>query len=47
MEIGDTVRIWLVDMDGEILYIEGDTHEDAGLHLEQDVEQIVASMQFG
>jgi hypothetical protein len=45
-EVGDTVRIWLVKVGGRVLYIESDTHEDAPLNLEQEVEQIVASMVF-
>jgi hypothetical protein len=45
-EVGDTIRIWLVNVDGTILYIEGDTHEDAGPQLEREVQRIVDSIRF-
>jgi hypothetical protein len=46
MEVGDTIRIWLMNIGGTILYVEGDTHDYAGAHLRQEVEKIVASMKF-
>lgn len=45
-EVGDTIRIWLVDLGGRVLFIEGDTHESAGAHLKQEVNRIVASVVF-
>ena len=45
-EIGDTIRIWLVDVDGTLLYIEGDTHTGAGPQLEREVQRIVDSIRF-
>jgi hypothetical protein len=44
--VGDTIRIWLVEMNGIVLYIEGDTHRYAGHGLEKEVERIVGSMRF-
>jgi len=45
--VGDTIRIWLVEVGGKVLYIEGDTHEYADHDLEQEVERIVGSIRFG
>jgi hypothetical protein len=45
-EVGDTVRIWIVDVNGALLYIEGDTHRGAGPELGLEVEQIVESIRF-
>jgi len=44
VEVGDTVRIWLVEVGDTFLFIEGDTHENAGADLGQEVEGIVSSM---
>ena len=44
IEVGDTVRIWLIEVDDTVLFIEGDTYENAGADLGQEVEEIVASM---
>jgi len=47
MEMGDTVRVWIVDVGvdlGETLIIEADTHGNAGLELEREVQQIVGSI---
>jgi hypothetical protein len=44
--VGDTIRIWLVEVGGTILYIEGDTHDSADAGLEQEVDEIVASIVF-
>jgi hypothetical protein len=44
IEGGDTVRIWLVDVGGRILFIEGDTHAGASRHVEQEIGRIVASV---
>jgi hypothetical protein len=45
-QIGDTIRIWLVQVGETVLYIEGDTHSNAGAHLKQEVEKIVGSISF-
>jgi hypothetical protein len=46
IEVGDTVRIWLVEVGGEILYIEADTHENAGADVKEEIDRVVASMEF-
>jgi hypothetical protein len=44
--VGDTISVWIVDVDGTRLFIAGETKEDAGPALEQEVQQIVDSIQF-
>jgi hypothetical protein len=46
IEVGDTIKIWLVRVGGTILYIEGDTHDSAGPHLTREVDKVVSSMTF-
>jgi hypothetical protein len=45
-DVGDTIRVWIVDVDGTRLFIAGETHKDAGPTLEDEVQQIVDSIQF-
>ncbi len=45
-ELGDTIRVWIVDVDGKRLFIGGETREDASPRLEQEVQQIVDSIEF-
>jgi hypothetical protein len=46
MEVGDTVRVWIVDVGGTRLYIEGDTHEGADPRLAREIQRIVGSIRF-
>jgi hypothetical protein len=43
-EPGDTIRVWIVDVDGAIVFIAGETRPGAG---DEQIRQIVESMQFG
>jgi Protein kinase domain len=43
---GDTIRVWIVDVDGTRLFIEAETTGQAGSDLEQEVQQIVESIRF-
>jgi hypothetical protein len=43
---GDTIRIWIVDVDGARLSIEADTRGAAGPEIEQEIQDIVHSIQF-
>lgn len=46
--VGDTIRVWLVELGRKrLLYMEADTHQNAGSDLEQDIQQIVGSIRFG
>jgi hypothetical protein len=43
---GDTIRVWLVDVDGRVLFLEGISHEDAGPAAAEDIQAIVESLRF-
>jgi hypothetical protein len=45
-DLGDTIRVWIVDVDGTRLFIAGVTHPDAHPGLEQEIQDIVDSIQF-
>ena len=45
--VGDTIRVWIVDVDGTLLFIEAETNPDADVALVQEVEQIIGSIRFG
>jgi len=45
-DVGTTILAWIVDVDGTLLFIEGETHENAGPRLEQEIQDIVDSIQF-
>jgi len=44
---GDTIRVWIVATGRTLFFIEGATHPGAGPRLEQELKQIVDSIQFG
>jgi len=43
---GDTIRVWIIDVDGDLLFIAGATKAEAGVALEQDLADVVQSIQF-
>ena len=43
---GDTIRVWIVKVDGRLLFIQAATTPEAGW-LNQEVVQIVRSIRFG
>ena len=50
-EVGDTIRVWIVDADGTRLFFEAETRERAGFkydrrQLEQEIQGIVDSIRF-
>jgi hypothetical protein len=45
-ELGSTIRVWIVDVDGRIVWIDGETYKGAGPEPGQDIQQIVDSIQF-
>jgi hypothetical protein len=44
--VGDTIRVWIVDVEGTRLFIEAETTEQATSGLEQEIQQIVESIRF-
>jgi hypothetical protein len=45
-ELGDTIRVWIIDVDGTRLFIEAETKKDADPGLELEIQQIVRSIRF-
>ena len=45
-DAGDTIRVWIVNVDGTLLFIAGETKPTAHPELEQELEQIVDSIEF-
>lgn len=43
---GDTIQVWIVDVDGKILFLEAETHWNAGPEVKQEIQQIVDSIRF-
>ena len=44
--VGDTISVWIVDVDGKRLWFEAETNEQADSDLEQEIEHIVGSIRF-
>ena len=44
--LGSTIRTWIVDVDGTIVWIDGETYKGAGPEPGQELQQIVDSIQF-
>jgi hypothetical protein len=44
--VGDTIRVWIVHVDGTRLFLEAVTTEQADFDLDQEIEQIVESIRF-
>jgi hypothetical protein len=44
--VGDTIRMWVLDIDGRHLVIEAETNPQAGTDLTEEIEQIVGSVRF-
>jgi len=44
--VGDTMRVWIVDVEGTRLFIVAATTRQAGSDLEQEIRQIVGSIRF-
>ncbi len=44
--LGETYRVWIIDADGTILWIDGETYKGAAPEVGAEVEKIVSSIQF-
>jgi hypothetical protein len=44
--LGDTIRVWIVDVDGTRLFIEAETNTEADSDLKREIKQIVESIRF-
>ena len=45
-DVGDTINVWIVDVDGTRVFIESEMHERAGSRLELEIRRIVGSIRF-
>jgi hypothetical protein len=45
--VGDTIRVWIVDVDGTPLFLEAETSIQANHYLVREIQRIVASIRFG
>jgi hypothetical protein len=45
-QVGDTIRVWIVEVGGTRLFIEAETTTQADPDLEQEIQQIVESIRF-
>jgi hypothetical protein len=43
---GDTIRVWIVDVDGTIAFIAGATRPDAGSGVVEEIQQVIESIRF-
>ena len=44
--VGDTIRVWVIDVDGTLLFIAGETKPEASPRVLDEIEQIVESIRF-
>jgi hypothetical protein len=44
--LNSTIQVWIIDVDGTIVWIDGETYATSGAAAAQEVEQIVNSVQF-
>jgi hypothetical protein len=45
-ELGSTIRVWIVDVNGTLVWIDGETYKGAGPEPGQQIQHIVDSIQF-
>jgi len=45
-ELGSTIRVWIVDVDGTPVWIDGETYKGAGPEPGQQIQQIIDSIVF-
>ena len=45
-EFGVTIRVWIIDVDGTLVQIDGETFKGTGPEIEREMQQIVDSIQF-
>ena len=45
-QLGSTIRVWIVDVDGTLVWIDGETYKGAGPEPERMLKAIIDSIQF-
>jgi hypothetical protein len=46
-QLGQTLRVWVVDVDGERVWLEAETYAGATPEIEQEIQRIIDSIEFG
>jgi hypothetical protein len=44
--LGATMRVWIIEVDGKLIWIDGETYKGAGPGPGQEIQQIIDSIQF-
>jgi hypothetical protein len=44
--LGSTIRVWIIDVDGSLVWIDGETYKGAGPEPGQAIQQIIDSIKF-
>jgi hypothetical protein len=44
--LGETLSVWVIDVDGTRLFIEAESYTGASPKIDQEIQQIVDSIQF-
>jgi len=44
--VGSTIRTWIIDVDGKVVWIDGETYKGAGPGPGQEIQQVIDSIQF-
>jgi hypothetical protein len=44
--LGETVRVWIMEVDGTRLFIEAESYKGAGPEIDQEIQQVVDSIRF-
>jgi hypothetical protein len=44
--LGSTHRVWIIDVDGQLVWIDSETFKGGGPEIEQEIQQIIDSIQF-
>lgn len=44
--LGTTIMVWIIDVDGKLIWIDGDTYKGAGPEPEEEIRQLVDSIRF-
>jgi hypothetical protein len=44
--LGDTISIWIVDVDGTLIFLAVGTHPEAGQRIRGEIDEIIQSVQF-
>jgi len=45
-QLGQTIQVWIVDVDGKLVWIDGETFKGAGPGPAQDIQQVIDSIAF-